>query len=152
MSFGKGCVILQFLDNALTLLHRRLHTSSRLTRSNCPPSRLVGVRDRMATAKATDGESRRQVLKDVYAADDDDSMMHILTTHSFAKKDEATPSVTSSGKHSQFKVVRNKHNSILSTNSHPAGWVDRTTEREDDALKGKDWHSEVCVHRFLLAC
>lgn len=26
---------------------------------------LVGVRDRMASAKATDGESRRQVLKDV---------------------------------------------------------------------------------------
>jgi len=88
---------------------------------------LVGVRDRMAIAKATEGESRRQVLKDL-----------------FAKKDEGSaPSITSSGRHSQFKVVHNKRNSILSTTGHPAGWVNRTTEREDAALKGKDWRSEA---------
>jgi len=88
---------------------------------------LVGVRDRMASAKATEGESRGQVLKDL-----------------FAKKDETlAPSISSSGRHSQFKVVHNKRNSILSTSGHPAGWVNRTTEREDTALKGKDWRSEA---------
>jgi hypothetical protein len=69
----------------------------------------------------------------------------------FAKRDEASaPSVTSSGKHSQFKVVHNKRDSILSTSGHPAGWVNRTTEREETALKGKDWRSDAYVINFSL--
>jgi len=88
---------------------------------------LVGVRDRMASAKATEGESRTKVLQEMFTK----------------KKDESSAqSTTSSARHSQFKVVHNKRNSILDT-GHPAGWVNRTTEREDTALKGQDWRSEA---------
>ena len=59
------------------------------------------------------------------------------------KKDETSGhSTTSSARNSRFKVVHNKRNLILDT-GHPAGWVNRTTEREETALVGKDWHSEA---------
>jgi hypothetical protein len=51
-------------------------------------------------------------------------------------------STTSSVQNLQFEIVHNKHNLILDT-GHPAGWVNHTTEREDTALIGKDWHSEA---------
>jgi hypothetical protein len=62
------------------------------------------------------------------------------------KKDEA--SVKGGEKHSQFKVVSNKRNSVLSTTGHPAGWVNRTTEKEEEATKGKEWRSEAYVVVF----
>ncbi|KIM82651.1 hypothetical protein PILCRDRAFT_7573 [Piloderma croceum F 1598] len=90
---------------------------------------LVGVRDRLASTKATEGESRTKVLQELFSK----------------KKDESSAqSTTSNVRHSQFKVVHNKRNSILDTD-HPAGWVNRTTEREDTALKGQDWRSETYV-------
>jgi hypothetical protein len=61
------------------------------------------------------------------------------------KKDDTSAHTTpSSARHSQFKVVHNKRDSILDT-GHLAGWVNRTTERGDTALKGQDWHSEAFV-------
>ncbi|KAF7967775.1 hypothetical protein HWV62_33189 [Athelia sp. TMB] len=84
---------------------------------------LFGVCDRYAAAKATEGTSRAQVPQDTFAQKKDD----VLTTASQAQ-----------AKASQFKVVHNKRNSILSNSGHPAGWVNRTTEREDAAVKGQD--------------
>ncbi|KAF7965517.1 hypothetical protein HWV62_43076, partial [Athelia sp. TMB] len=89
---------------------------------------LVGVRDRYAAAKATEGASRAQVLQDTFAQKKDDAS----TTASQAQ-----------AKASQFKVVHNKRNSILSNSGHPAGWVNRTTEREEAAVQGQDWRSEA---------
>lgn len=60
------------------------------------------------------------------------------------KKEETSAQSTHSARGSQFKVVHNKRNSILDT-GHLAGWVNRTAEREDTALKGRDWHSEAYV-------
>jgi hypothetical protein len=58
------------------------------------------------------------------------------------KEDTSAQSATSGVRHSQFKVVHTKRDSILNT-GHPAGWINRTTEREETALKGQDWHSEA---------
>jgi hypothetical protein len=57
------------------------------------------------------------------------------------KKDEA--SVKSEHSTSHFKVVSNKRNSLLSTAGHPAGWVNRTAEKEEVAKKGAEWRSEA---------
>jgi hypothetical protein len=86
---------------------------------------LVSVRDRMATAAAHEGESR----------------MHVL--HNMFKRKAEEASVKGSEKHSQFKVVSNKRNSVLSTSGHPAGWVNRTAEKEEQAVQGKEWRSEA---------
>ncbi|KAF8874992.1 hypothetical protein BD779DRAFT_1450453 [Infundibulicybe gibba] len=88
---------------------------------------LVGVRDRMASAKANEGESRTQVLQSLFQR----------------KKEEA--SIKSSERASQFKVVSNKRNSILSTTGHPAGWVNRTAEKDEAAITGHEWRSEAYV-------
>jgi hypothetical protein len=47
--------------------------------------------------------------------------------------------------HSQFKVVSNKRNSLLATDGHPAGRVNRTTEKQEEALKGSEWRSDAYV-------
>jgi Protein of unknown function (DUF4449) len=62
------------------------------------------------------------------------------------KKEDATAgsgSVKSHDKHSQFKVVSNKRQSLLATTGHPAGWVNRTAEKDEEAVKGRDWRSEA---------
>ncbi|KAF7969772.1 hypothetical protein HWV62_25991 [Athelia sp. TMB] len=65
---------------------------------------LVGIRDRYAAAKATEGASRAQVLQDTFAQ----------------KKDDApTTASQAQAKASQFKVVHNKRNSILSNSGRP---------------------------------
>ncbi|KAF9534642.1 hypothetical protein CPB83DRAFT_755601 [Crepidotus variabilis] len=87
---------------------------------------LVGVRDRMAEAKATEGQSRTEVLKDMF--------------HN--QKDEVA-SKTSSSSNSQFKVVTNKRNSILASQGHPSGWVNRTADVEKSASSGTEWRSDA---------
>jgi folate-dependent phosphoribosylglycinamide formyltransferase PurN len=83
---------------------------------------LVGVRDRMAEAKANDSQSRTQALQELFQR----------------KKDEASAKSTNST--SQFKVVSNKRDSIVQA-GHPTGWVNRTTEKADAAMTGEAWHS-----------
>ncbi|PFH46331.1 hypothetical protein AMATHDRAFT_70122 [Amanita thiersii Skay4041] len=85
---------------------------------------LVAVRDRMQSAKATEGESRTQVLKDLFAR----------------KKDESSIKSTESR---SFKVVANKRNSILSKEGNPAGWVHRLSEKEALANHGSEWRSDA---------
>jgi hypothetical protein len=84
---------------------------------------LVTVRDRMESAKVTEGESRTQVLQDMFKR----------------KKDEA--SLKTAESKSQFKVVSKKRDSMLASEGHPAGWVNRTDEKAVLAGQGNDWHS-----------
>ncbi|KAL0961531.1 hypothetical protein HGRIS_006470 [Hohenbuehelia grisea] len=86
---------------------------------------LVSVRDRMREAKVTDGQSRTQVLQDMFKR----------------KKEEA--SVKTAEKGSQFKVVTNKNDSVLANQGHPAGWVNRTAEKKEAAVTGEEWRSEA---------
>jgi hypothetical protein len=86
---------------------------------------LVGVRDRMAEAKVNEGESRTQVLQDLFKR----------------KKDEA--SIRTAESKSQFKVVTNKRDSMLAAEGNPSGWVNRTDEKEREALQGEAWHSKA---------
>lgn len=87
---------------------------------------LVGVRDRMEHAKKTEGENRANALKDIFAS----------------KKDEAA-SLKTNDSRSQFKIVNDKRDSILRSQGHPAGWVNRVEERKGAALKGEEWRSEA---------
>jgi hypothetical protein len=87
---------------------------------------LVAVRDRMAEAKLKEGESRTEVFKELFQR----------------KKEDA--SIKSSESHrSQFKVVTNKKTSILASQGHPSGWVNRTTEVEKKTSSGDDWRSDA---------
>ncbi|KAF7791135.1 hypothetical protein EIP86_002146 [Pleurotus ostreatoroseus] len=92
---------------------------------------LVGVRDRMSEAKATEGQSRTQVLQDMFKR----------------KKDAAEGKAESvrSGRESasQFKIVSKRDSAIMPDKGYPGGWVNRTTEREETALKGEAWRSEA---------
>jgi len=69
----------------------------------------------------------------------------------FTKKKEyaSAQSGTSSVRHSHCKVVLGNRNSIPDTD-HPAGWVNRTNERKDAALKGQDRHLEACSRLYNL--
>jgi hypothetical protein len=87
---------------------------------------LVAVRDRMAEAKAKEGESRTEVLKDLFER----------------KKEEASIKSADSTR-SHFKVVTNKRNSLLATQGHPAGWVNRTAEAEKSVGTGDEWRSDA---------
>jgi hypothetical protein len=71
------------------------------------------------------------------------------------KKDDAASTVTSStsNSNSQFKVVASKRDSLLPNSGHPAGWVNRTAEKEQLAEKGDEWRSDayvLCPLRHLI--
>ncbi|KAF7359022.1 hypothetical protein MSAN_01242900 [Mycena sanguinolenta] len=91
---------------------------------------LVGVRDRMAEAKASDEGSRREVLAELFKR---------------SKKDDVSLTAASTTSHSQFKVVASKQNSLLPDSGHPAGWVNRTAEKQELAEQGDEWRSEAYV-------
>jgi hypothetical protein len=93
---------------------------------------LVTVRDRMAEAKASDDQSRRDALRDLFNSKKADAQS---TAGSVKSKADA--------RNSQFKLVGNKRNSILPAHGNPAGWVNRTTEREEAALEGEKWRSDA---------
>jgi len=82
---------------------------------------LVAVRDRMESAQATEDV---EILKDL-----------------FTRKKE--PSLKSGEHKSQFKIVANKRESLLSNAGSPAGWVNRTTEKEELATQGSEWRSDA---------
>jgi hypothetical protein len=87
---------------------------------------LVAVRDRMDAAKATDGETRTGVLKDLFQR----------------KKQEVE--VKSAKSDSQFKIVADKRDSLLPQEAgHPGGWANKTTEAEAKANVGSEWRSEA---------
>ncbi|KAI0777372.1 hypothetical protein BD413DRAFT_467001 [Trametes elegans] len=89
---------------------------------------LVGVRDRMSEAKETEGKSRTQALQELFQR----------------KKDEAeSVKGKADEKGSHFKIVSRRDSALLPAQGHPAGWVNRTQEREDAALRGQDWRSDA---------
>ncbi|TEB21020.1 hypothetical protein FA13DRAFT_1643942 [Coprinellus micaceus] len=92
---------------------------------------LVGVRDRMREAKADEGRSRSEVLQEVCLQDATSAAS--ITSHG--------ASVSTS--HSQFKVVSNKRDSLLSDVGNPAGWVNRSAEKEAKVQQGHGWRSEA---------
>ncbi|TFK83404.1 hypothetical protein K466DRAFT_665853 [Polyporus arcularius HHB13444] len=89
---------------------------------------LAAVRDRMAEAKASEDKSRTQALQEMFQRKQDEA----LSVKS--KADE---------KGSHFKIVSRRDSALLPQQGHPAGWVNRTQEREDAALRGKDWRSDA---------
>jgi hypothetical protein len=109
--------------------------------------------DRMASAKATKGESRTRVLQEVSVVPSALVPSHLLMIYAPVVHQEERGFVRtfhhSSVRYSQFKVVHNKQNSILDRGHHTR-WVNSTTEREDTTLEGQDGHSEVYV--FPLLC
>ncbi|TFK35771.1 hypothetical protein BDQ12DRAFT_307288 [Crucibulum laeve] len=93
---------------------------------------LVGVRDRMKAAKVNEGESRTQVLKELFEN----------------KKEEASIKASKASdkaaeRNSQFKIVSDKRQSLLQNTGHPAGWVNKTTEKQEAASQGKEWRSDA---------
>ncbi|KAJ7232032.1 hypothetical protein B0H12DRAFT_1204987 [Mycena haematopus] len=92
---------------------------------------LVGVRDRMAEAKASDDGSRREVLADLFTR---------------SKKDDVASTAGSTTSTSQFKVVSSKQNSLLPNSGHPTGWVnrsDRIEEKQQLSEQGDEWRSDA---------
>lgn len=89
---------------------------------------LVGVRDRMSEAKATEDKSRTQVLQEMFQR----------------KKDEAeSVKEKKEERNAQFKVVSKRDSAIMPDKGHPSGWVNRTQERSEKAEVGKEWRSEA---------
>jgi len=95
---------------------------------------LVGVRDRMAEAKGSGGDEagRREVLAELFKRKKNDAASTV-------------GSVTSDGgggKH--FKVVGSKEASLLPESGHPAGWVNRSAEKEAAVAEQEDeWRSDA---------
>ncbi|KAJ7753393.1 hypothetical protein DFH07DRAFT_886813 [Mycena maculata] len=88
---------------------------------------LVGVRERMAEAKASEDGSRREVLAEMFTR---------------KKEDGASTASSPTGNHSQFKVVANKQGSLFPDRGHPDGWVNRA-ESAKMAEKGDGWRSDA---------
>ncbi|KIM39008.1 hypothetical protein M413DRAFT_447366 [Hebeloma cylindrosporum] len=92
---------------------------------------LVAVRDRMEMAKATDGQSRTDVLKDLFKSNKDEGSVKAADSKSHLRAG------------SQFKVVSDKRHSILANKGNPAGWVNRAAEKQELASSGKEWRSDA---------
>jgi hypothetical protein len=60
----------------------------------------------------------------------------------FQKKEE-TSSAVSKHRDSQFKVVSKRESAILPDTGHPAGWVNRVSDRMKIAEKGNEWRSDT---------
>ncbi|EEB96894.1 hypothetical protein MPER_03886, partial [Moniliophthora perniciosa FA553] len=111
---------------------------------------LVAVRDRMkeaTKATATGEESEGEQIGKIKAMQE-----------AFKRKRDDAASASSvsmspsSSSHSTFKVVSNKRDSILAKEGNPAGWVNRSAEKEKLIEKGdgpEGWRSkafDVLVH------
>lgn len=49
-----------------------------------------------------------------------------------------------------LNVASQRESAILPDKGHPGGLANRTSEKVELAGKGENWHSEACVHLFLL--
>ncbi|KDR72326.1 hypothetical protein GALMADRAFT_213339 [Galerina marginata CBS 339.88] len=98
---------------------------------------LVGVRERIKT------EGEQGGLKGLFSAKKE------ADSAKDTAKEKATTDTTSlkrtesSKSHSHFKVVSDKRNSILVNQGNPAGWVNRTAEKEKLAEGGEGWKSDA---------
>lgn len=88
---------------------------------------LVGVRDQMAEAKASEDKGRRDVLRQQLQQRKQEA------NEAKGKKEE---------RGAQFKVVTQPGDKII-PEGHPDGWLNRTQERVETASKGHEWRSEA---------
>ncbi|KAF8813291.1 hypothetical protein BYT27DRAFT_6375940 [Phlegmacium glaucopus] len=86
------------------------------------------------SAQVTEGTSRTDVLKDLFKR----------------KKETTEPGIKPGEYKSQFKIVANKRESLLSHEGNPAGWVNRTAEKEEMAKHGSEWRSDAFIMVRLL--
>jgi len=86
---------------------------------------LVGVQQRMDEAKSSDETTRIQVLQDI-----------------FKRKGSEAQSVKSKTD-SHFKVSAKRESVLLPDQGHPAGWVNRASEKAGHATEGEKWHSKA---------
>ncbi|RPD78550.1 hypothetical protein L226DRAFT_543850 [Lentinus tigrinus ALCF2SS1-7] len=89
---------------------------------------LVGIRDQMAEAKASEDKGRRDVLCQQLLQRKQEA------DKAKAKKDE---------RGAQFKVVTQPQDELLPGAGHPEGWVNRAGERQQAARSGEEWRSEA---------
>ncbi|KZT65934.1 hypothetical protein DAEQUDRAFT_675958 [Daedalea quercina L-15889] len=89
---------------------------------------LAAVRDQMAEAKAGEGGSRVQVLKDQ------------LAQKKQAAQGKAGETDRKTG---EFKVVAQPGTELLPEHGHPEGWVKRAGERLQAAKSGEEWRSDA---------
>ena len=108
---------------------------------------LVGVRDRMAEAKASEDKSRTQVLQEVRLFSADRRVISLMAVfwQMFHRNKEQADSVKDKAdeKGSHFRVVSRRDSMLMPDKGHPAGWVNRAQEREAAAHHGKDWRSDA---------
>ncbi|EJT98618.1 hypothetical protein DACRYDRAFT_96400 [Dacryopinax primogenitus] len=83
---------------------------------------LVTVRDRMNEAKAQDGVSRTDVLKEI-----------------FQRKKEEAQSVKE--RKSEFKIDTSRNSMLLPDVGYEKGWIQKVSDRKDAAAAGEGWHS-----------
>ena len=89
---------------------------------------LVGVRDRMNEAKASEDKNRRQALQELLQRKKGEA------EGVEAKKEE---------RNAQFKVVGRRESAIMPDKGHPQGWINKTQERAETAGKGEQWRSDA---------
>ena len=100
----------------------------------------------MADAKASEDKTRTQALQEVGApwisgrrcAKRDPFQM-------FQRNKEQAESVKSKAdeRGSHFKVVSRRDSALIPDKGHPAGWINRTQERQEAAHRGDDWRSDA---------
>ncbi|EKM74725.1 hypothetical protein AGABI1DRAFT_103321 [Agaricus bisporus var. burnettii JB137-S8] len=93
---------------------------------------LVAVRDRMDTAKRTEGESQTDALMSIFKKEKEGGEGSIKGSVRGSQAEKA----------SHFKVVSHKRDSLLKE-GNPSGWVNRTDEREAAAAAGAEWRSDA---------
>ena len=72
--------------------------------------------------------------------------MVVTGAQMFQRKKQESASIKSkaeSEKGSHFKIVSRRDSALLPDKGHPAGWINRTQEREDAAVRGGDWRSDA---------
>jgi len=104
---------------------------------------LVGVRDRIR--EEGEGKDSTGVLKSIFVGKKDtETEKEKVKDKAADKTDRASLRTTDSSKsHSHFKVVSDKRNSLLVNQGNPAGWVNRTAEKEKLSEGGDSWKSEA---------
>jgi hypothetical protein len=86
---------------------------------------LVTVRDRIDVAKSTEGQTRTDVLKDLFKHKTDEASMKSAETKS------------------KFKIVTDKRNSMLADAGHGDGYLNQAMQKKEVAAAGNEWRSEA---------
>lgn len=93
---------------------------------------LVGVRDRMAEAKADEDKSRTQVLQELFQRKKDEA--ESIKSSANAKKEE---------RNSHFKIVSKRDSVLLQGKGYSGGWINKAQDQADMSTQGSGWKSEA---------